>query len=489
MGKSFSFSFANAGKIARTIKRLGPREAVGIDGIPASILKKGVSLLAAPLAHLVNRSLDEGIVPAGFKVGRVFPVYKGYGKSRSDPASYRPVSILCAMSKIIESIVKDDVERHLAATHALPGSQFGFRAKRSCTSALGNAHAGWIKGIQEGKIVGIMAYDLSAAFDTVAADVLLPKLEALGFRGKSLKWFSEYMSNGSQCIVWNGESSDYSGVDYGVRQGSILGPILFLVHVADMHVYLDLDGNAYVVYADDSCLWHAASTWEEVKAVLEEKSAKFAVWAKANGLAMNGAKTQLLVSSNAGAAANLSVRVGVNDIACGRDLELLGVRFDRKMSTAPHVEDMAKAAKQRAAMIARLSQHLPRGRYLQQLANGLVLGKVNHALAAVAAPRLKVDTPTMGALRSVQIAVNNAARSVIGSKKYDHVRVEELNKKAGFPSINALVTKAVALEAWTAYTSCDGHGGGRNPSGLLCSIRPGTTSTPARRRPAGCRTP
>lgn len=233
-----------------------------------------------------------------------------------------------------------------------------------------------------------------------------------------------------------------------------------------MHVYLDLDGNAYVVYADDSCLWHAASTWEEVKAVLEEKSAKFAVWAKANGLAMNGAKTQLLVSSNAGAAANLSVRVGVNDIACGRDLELLGVRFDRKMSTAPHVEDMAKAAKQRAAMIARLSQHLPRGRYLQQLANGLVLGKVNHALAAVAAPRLKVDTPTMGALRSVQIAVNNAARSVIGSKKSDHVRVEELNEKAGFPSINALVTKAVALEAWTAYTSCDGHGGGRNPLGV-----------------------
>jgi hypothetical protein len=105
-GRTFLFSFANAGKIAKTIKQLGPTEAVGIDGIPASVLKKGVTVLATPLAHLVNRSLAEGVVPAGFKVGKVYPVHKGNGKSYSAPSSYRPVSILPAMSKVIKSIVK-----------------------------------------------------------------------------------------------------------------------------------------------------------------------------------------------------------------------------------------------------------------------------------------------------------------------------------------------------------------------------------------------
>jgi hypothetical protein len=131
---------------------------VGIDGIPASVLKKGVTVLATPLAHLVNRSLAEGVVPAGFKVGKVYPVHKGHVKARSAPSSYRPVSILPAMSKVIQSIVKSDFEKFLAATHALPGSQHGFRPKRSCTTALGNAHAGWLRGMRAGKVVGIMAY-------------------------------------------------------------------------------------------------------------------------------------------------------------------------------------------------------------------------------------------------------------------------------------------------------------------------------------------
>jgi hypothetical protein len=98
-----------------------------------------------------------------------------------------------------------------------------------------------------------------------------------------------------------------------------------------------------------------------MKSKLEDKSASFAVWARANGLAMNGAKTQLLVSSNAGPDAGLTVHVDGNDIVCGHTLELLGVCYDRKLTAAPHVENMTKTTKQRAALIARLAQHLPQG--------------------------------------------------------------------------------------------------------------------------------
>jgi hypothetical protein len=209
----FSFSFDSAGKVAKMIRKLKNTEALGIDGIPVSILKKGVSVLATPIAHLVNRSLAEGVVPAGFKTAQIHPVHKGAGKSRTEPSSYRPVAILSALSKILEGIVKYDLEKYLAAVNGLPKCQFGFRSRRGCTTALGTAQAAWLRGTRAGLVVGVMAFDLSAAFDTIAAARLLPKLEQLGIRGRALSWLAEYLSGRRQCVVWSTEASTYVSVE------------------------------------------------------------------------------------------------------------------------------------------------------------------------------------------------------------------------------------------------------------------------------------
>jgi hypothetical protein len=108
---AFEFTFATAGQIVKIICGLKATEAMGIDNIPTTILKKGVEVLAGPISHLVNRLLAEGRVPEAFKVGKVFSVYKGKGKAREDPASYQPVSILPAMSKVLETSVKAYLER------------------------------------------------------------------------------------------------------------------------------------------------------------------------------------------------------------------------------------------------------------------------------------------------------------------------------------------------------------------------------------------
>jgi hypothetical protein len=199
------------------------------------------------------------------------------------------------MSKVLETLVKTDLEGFLAATGALPRSQHGFRSGRSCTTALGTAHSGWLNGVRCGNVVGVAAYDLSAAFDTVAADKLVPKLKRIGVRGFALSWFVDYLRGGWQCIVWNGGVSDFVDIEYGVRQGSILGPVLFLLHVADMATYLagpskststaltstaptstaptltageddaNIDPDNIVVYADDSNVWVVHKTWAGVK--------------------------------------------------------------------------------------------------------------------------------------------------------------------------------------------------------------------------------
>jgi hypothetical protein len=192
---------------------------LGTDSIPTSVLKIGDEVLAGPISYLVNRSLAEGRVPAAFKIGLVHPIHKGKGKPREDPGSYRPVSIRPAMSKVLETLVKGDLEGHLKRVNGLPGSQYGLRPKRSCTSALSHAQAGWLSGAAKGKVVGLMAFDLSAAFDTVAADQLVQTLRALGVTGRELQWFFCYKTGGRQSVVWNGTVGGLVNVLYGVRQG------------------------------------------------------------------------------------------------------------------------------------------------------------------------------------------------------------------------------------------------------------------------------
>jgi hypothetical protein len=138
----------------------------GSDGIPVTILKMGSDVLAGPISHLVNMSLAACIVPEGFKTALIQPVYKGGGKSRKELASYRPVAILCAMLKVLETVAKEDLEAFMKANNILPASQHCFRKGHSCTTALATAHAAWVSA-NKSKVVAVIGFDLSAAFDNV----------------------------------------------------------------------------------------------------------------------------------------------------------------------------------------------------------------------------------------------------------------------------------------------------------------------------------
>lgn len=462
----FEFSFVTAGKIAAAIKGLKNTGALGYDGIPVSVLKKGVEVLAGPVAFLVNLSLASGKVPSDFKVGRVHPIHKGKGKPKADPGSYRPVSILSSLSKVLETIVLADLSEHFSAIHAIPDSQWGFRQHRSTSSALASAHASWIRASKAGKVVGILAFDLSAAFDTVSAAQLLPKLKSLGISGTRLDWFCSYLNGGYQSVVWNNTASRPLEVKFGVRQGSLLGPSLFLALVSDMETAIGANGEL-MSYADDTCTWVTANNYDELKTALEDRATAFARFAGSCGLVMNPSKTQLLLVGKA-KPDSFSMIVDGTKVSSKDELELLGVTFDCHLNTTPYEKKLVKAAKLRSAMIAQLAHHIPRGRYLRQLAFGLFFGKVSYSVAAFARPRLDTeDPPHSSAIKSVEVAVNDVARSLTGLKRTDRITLEKLHKRARIPTFNQVVIKSVVSECWRAFTSRDGINGQRNMLGML----------------------
>ena len=175
-----------------------------------------------------------------------------------------------------------------------------------------------------------------------------------------------------------------------------------------------------------------------------------------------------------------SVNVDGVDIIPSNSIELLGITIDSKLSLEPHLASVARATRVRAAMIARLSCHLPRGPYLSQLAKGIVLGKVGYAIAAVAAPRLESDhTPPSCNNQTIQVALNDVARSITGHARKDHMKIPDLLTKAGIPSYNAISVRSIAMETWKASRSSDGPDGSLNPLGKL--LFPSANRSPSTR--------
>jgi hypothetical protein len=200
---TFSFEFANAGRIAKVISGLKSTSALGTDGIPVAILKMGSNILAGPISHLVNMLLSAGIFPLAFKTALIHPIYKGGGKARHSPASYRPVAILCAMSKVLETVAKEDLEAFIKAKDILPppstASCTTALATASFTTALATAHADWVSA--KSKVVGVIGFDLSAAFDKVGREYLLPRMRAMGIGGKAQEWSPCYLTEAKQRVV------------------------------------------------------------------------------------------------------------------------------------------------------------------------------------------------------------------------------------------------------------------------------------------------
>ena len=480
----FRFRAPSEKEVTAILMSLNNTQALGIDGVPVSVLKQLSPIIAAPLAHLVKMSFKSSRIPDGFKRASVIPLHKK-SKPPQLPSSYRPVSILAAVSKVLERVVLQQVSPHLAPL--LPPTQFGFRPRRSTSSAIAYSHSCWSAARARGRSVAVAGYDLSAAFDTIDVDMVSAKLKSFGIVEEENLWFHDYLSNRKQQVQYNGGRSSFRDVRFGVPQGSILGPLLFLVLVADLPDKLyALSGGCNDVevgvstYADDTLCWVAGKDPLLVGTKLEEISAAIVTYASKNYLALNESKTQVLWSPSRG----MPIRVGSCLVTPADRLEVLGVSFDKQLSPTPHVNSLITSAKAMTAIARRLSLHLPTD-LLKSVMGSLLNGKIGYA-CIVLPPRLSDTDPLSTHMSQLQVCVNNVARATIGSSKSEKIRVEDLLHEAGFPSINRLVVYSIAMECWRALNLRDVHDGPLNPLGNILSPPSSPCSGRTRAAASGC---
>jgi hypothetical protein len=189
------------------------------------------------------------------------------------------------------------------------------------------AYTAWVSAKAKGKVVAAVGFDLSAGFDTVGTEDLLLKMSAMGIGVKALRWFCCSLTNAKQRVVWDGQVSDVVDVEYGVRQRSLLGPVLYLLHVSDLPLALEIresDGDSG--YADDTAVWVVAEDVEEAQQELQQLVDAMVKYTRDNGLALNGAKTQLMIGGKPKARDNASISITVNgaDVKPANSFEWLG---------------------------------------------------------------------------------------------------------------------------------------------------------------------
>ncbi len=347
-------------KVCSAFKKLPNKFSSTPDGIPAALLKRVVtesvklglhdcSCLCLPLCSIFTRSFEEGKVPDKWLTANVMPVFKK--GLVSDVKNYRPVSLTCISCKLMESIIKEEMIKYLRSHRLISDSQHGFLSKRSVTSQLLGCQNDWTNAQRDCTCVDVLYLDYSKAFDSVSHPKLLLKLECYGITGKLLDWIRSFLANRSQRVTINGKFSCFSCVISGVPQGSVIGPLLFLLFINDIVDMLIPCGVTVKLFADDLKMYVPVSRDPNVISPMVEALSTLENWSSSWQLQLASAKCAVL-SIGCGNPKRVYQLQGQNleNVENFRDL---GVIISSDLKMTGHCSKIAAQAIRRLGMVFR----------------------------------------------------------------------------------------------------------------------------------------
>ncbi|CAH8547563.1 unnamed protein product, partial [Dicrocoelium dendriticum] len=366
--------------VASKLQSLREYSAPGIDMICPKVLKTLAPTIAAPLATFFQGLLNSHTLPSEWKNGIITPIYKG-GK-RSDPANYRPITLLPVLSKVMESVIADGLTRYFESQQIISNAQHGFRRRRSCLTNLLLTRDLWTRAADEGVPIDVIYLDFSKAFDRVNHFFLLQKLAAYGINGSLLTWLEDYLHDRAIKVRVADTYSESLYVSSGVPQGSVLGPLLFLVYINDLPANIL---SPMQIFADDAKIWRAIRSASD-RVYLQEDLTRINEWAEKNQLPLNPAKCHLLTVHNSFVNTYLLGQHVMQHVTSERDL---GIIVQESLGNSLQCSKAASVANLNLRLLRRALGTFER-RLVPLLINSYIRPHVEYAIQAWC-PWLKRD--------------------------------------------------------------------------------------------------
>ena len=412
------------------------------------------------LEILFSKCIQEGVFPDSYKIAQVIPLFKGGDKEDSN--CYRPISLLPTISKILEKLLATRLIKFLTKYKVLSKDQFGFRAKFSTEYAIVDIYDKLIRNLDEGLSSCTIFLDLAKAFDSVSHQILLRKLHCYGIRGKALKLFESYLSSRSQFVkLPNGCKSSLTLVEFGVPQGSILGPLLFLLFIND----LPSATNLYIkLFADDTFLCAQNKNFSALQNEVNVELEKVFVWLASNKLTLNIKKSKYMIITNKKKLPDFAVKFNGMSLECCKSYKYLGVIIDEKLKWDSHIEYITPKISKACGALVRL-RNCASMEILKNVYHALIYSYLRYGILIWGNASKAVRNP-------LQILLNKVARIMVSAPfgnidltpAYDYLKILDVSKifmletaKYHFKLVNNLLPTQIGNYFATSATQAGNH--------------------------------
>ena len=370
----FSFHPINENDIRHIISKLKNKASYGHDYISNNLLKRMQDIIIKPLTILINQTLLTSYFPEQLKISKVKPLFKTGDSAQL--SNYRPISLLPSISKVYEYVLFNQLFNYMNTNNLLSINQFGFRPSHSTELAGLKLMDHITKQMDNGKVPINIYIDLSKAFDTLNHTILLSKLNYYGIRGLENDLFRQYLTNRYQFVEFHGKSSNKQIITTGVPQGSIMGPLLFLIYINDLPLISQIFNM--MMYADDTTLYCNLSDTSEV--LINSEINRICEWLSANKLSLNTKKTKFMVF-HVPQRQVIYPRLKINNIEIERvnHFNFLGIIFYSTLKWNNHIQHISIKISRIVGLMWRLKTLYPMA-VLRLLYNSLVLPHLTYGI-------------------------------------------------------------------------------------------------------------